>query len=253
MTKLQDLLKNPPLIHKKASGELTSWQLSDEILHYIDQNVSEDSITLETGTGVSTILFAIKHSHHTCISPSQPQVDRIKEYCQKHQINIDKIDFKVDCSENVLPSLNINKIDLVLIDGSHAFPIPFIDWYYTYQKLKVGGKMIIDDTQLWTGLVLKQFLNLEPEWKINKSSPPRSAIFTKIQKYTQPKWYAQQPYIVKNSYFFILNAKVKIFLRLLYNRNFDKLGKLIGNQLSKVKIKNKKNEVKKELVDELTL
>ena len=240
MEKLQELLNNPPLIHEEASGKFTSWQLSDEVLNFINENVNENSITLETGSGISTILFAIKSSHHTCINPSQKQVDRIKEYCQKHQISTDKIDFKIDFSEKVLPSLNINKIDLVLIDGSHAFPIPFIDWYYTYQKLKVGGKMIIDDTQLWTGLVLKQFLILEPEWKFNKNSPPRSAIFTKIQKYTQTKWYAQQPYIVKNSYFFIFKAKVSSFLQLLYGGNFDKLGKLMSNQINQLKMRQNK-------------
>ena len=232
MTQLQKLLENPPLIHKKASGEAISWQLSDEILHYIDQNVSEDSTTVETGAGISTILFAIKGSNHTCICPSQPQVDRIKAYCQQRQINIEKIEFKVDCSEDVLPSLKIDEIDLVLIDGSHAFPIPFIDWYYTYRKLSVGGTMIIDDTQLWTGLVLKQFLILEPEWKFQKNSPPRSAIFTKVEKYASAKWYGQQPYIVKNSSWFIFKAKVGIFLKLLYSRQFNKLSQLITNQLN---------------------
>ena len=232
MTEFQKLMADPPLLHKKASGEEISWQLSDEILHFINQNVGENSTTLETGAGVSTILFAIKGSHHTCINPSQAQVDRIKAYCQEHEINIDRIDFKVDCSENVLPSLNIGEIDLVLIDGSHAFPIPFLDWYYTYQKLRIEGKMIIDDTQLWTGLVLKQFLILEPEWRFHKNSPPRSAIFTKVQNYAGTKWYGQQPYIVKNSSLFIFKAKVKIFLGLLYNRKFNKLSQLIGNQLN---------------------
>ena len=232
MTKFQQLLENPPLIHKEASGEAISWQLSDEILHYIDRNVGEDSTTVETGAGVSTILFAIKGSYHTSISPCQAQVDRIKAYCQQHQISTEKIDFKVECSEDALPSLNISEIDLVLIDGSHAFPIPFIDWYYTYRKLTVGGKMIIDDTQLWTGLVLKQFLILEPEWKFQKNSPPRSAIFTKVEKYAGTKWYGQQPYIVKNSSWFILEAKVRMFLKLLYNRQFNKLGRLIANQLN---------------------
>ena len=239
MTKLQNLLENPPSIHEEGSGQLTSWQLSDEVLHYINENVNEDSITLETGTGISTILFAIKSSHHTCISPCRKQVDRIKKYCQKHQISTDKIDFKIDVSERILPSLNVNELDLVLIDGSHAFPIPFIDWYYTYRKLKVGGKMIIDDTQLWTGLVLKQFLILEPEWRLKKNSPPRSAIFTKIKKYAGTKWHGQQPYIVKNSYFRVLNAKIKRFLWLLGSKKFSKLNQLIANQLNQFPMRKK--------------
>lgn len=233
--KIQELLENPPLIHEEGSGKMTSWQLSDQVLYYINETIDENSVTLETGAGISTILFALKSSHHTCINPSQEQVERIKKYCHSHQISTDKIDFQVDFSEKVLPSLDINNIDLILIDGSHAFPIPFIDWYYTYRKLKVGGKMIIDDTQLWTGLVLKQFLSLEPEWQINKNSPPRSAIFTKVKKYTEPKWYAQQPYIVRNSYFLIFAAKVKIFLQLLADKKFDKLSKLIFNQFNQLK------------------
>ncbi|MFM2314976.1 MAG: hypothetical protein RLZZ04_4252 [Cyanobacteriota bacterium] len=232
---IQELLENPPLIHEEGSGKMTSWQLSDQVLYFINENINENSVTLETGAGVSTILFALKSSHHTCINPSQEQVNRIKEYCHSHQISTDKIDFQVDFSEKVLPSLDINNIDLILIDGSHAFPIPFIDWYYTYRQLKVGGKMIIDDTQLWTGLVLKQFLTLEPEWRINKNSPPRSAIFTKVKKYTEPKWYAQQPYIVKNSYFLIFAAKIKIFFQLLADKKFDKLSKLIFNQFNQLK------------------
>ena len=104
MTRFQELLENPPLIHEEGSGELTSWQLSNEVLHYINNNISEDSVTLETGTGISTILFAIKSSHHTCINPDRKQVDRIKGYCQEHQINTDKIDFKIHCSEDVLPT-----------------------------------------------------------------------------------------------------------------------------------------------------
>ncbi len=235
MIKIQELLKNPPLIHEEDSGKLTSWQLSDQVLDYINENINENSVTLETGAGISTILFAIKSSHHTCISPSQKQIERIQKYCEKYQINVNKIDFKIDLSEKVLPSLNIKNIDLVLIDGSHAFPIPFIDWYYTYRKLKVGGKMIIDDTQLWTGLVLKQFLTLEPEWQINKNSPPRSAIFTKVKNYTEPKWHAQQPYIVKNSYFLIFTAKIKTFFQLLANKKFDKLTKLIFNQVNQLR------------------
>ena len=91
--------------------------------------------------------------------------------------------------------------------------------------------MIVDDTQLWTGWVLKKFLIFEPEWKLNKNSPPRSAIFTKVQKYENAKWHGQQPYIVKNSYLTILIAKFKRFFRLLGNKKFGQLSKLIGSQL----------------------
>jgi hypothetical protein len=39
-------------------------------------------------------------------------------------------------------------LDLVLIDGDHAFPASFIDWYYTAEQVKLGGYVIVDDTNL---------------------------------------------------------------------------------------------------------
>lgn len=223
MISLQEILKDPPNLHRNSSGNLTSWQISDEVLDCIDRQVSDNSHTLETGAGISTILFAIKASHHTCIVPDQQQVNRIKEYCNQHQISTKKIDFKIDISENILPHLEINKLDCILIDGSHAFPIPFIDWYYTCQKLKVGGKLIIDDTQIWTGEVLKKFLMSEPEWQFQQESPPRSAIFTKVQEYINTKGFQEQLYTVNNSRIPILLAELKIAIGRLLNSDFSGL------------------------------
>jgi len=57
---------------------------------------------------------------------------------------------------------------VVLIDGGHAFPIPFIDWFYTNRWLKKDGILIIDDIGLRTVNVLYTFLIKQPEWKITK-------------------------------------------------------------------------------------
>ena len=113
---------------------------------------------METGAGISTILFAIKEANHTCIVPDPDLVSRIKSYCARMIVSVGRIDFRIDKSETTLPVLPIDQPDLVLIDGSHAFPTPFIDWYYTADKLRVGGMLMIDDTQLWTGHALKRFL-----------------------------------------------------------------------------------------------
>ncbi len=40
----------------------------------------------------------------------------------QHQISTQKIDFQIARSEDTLPSLELNELDLVLIDGRHAFP-----------------------------------------------------------------------------------------------------------------------------------
>lgn len=206
---LQDLINNPPLLHEGKSGELISWGLHNDTLHYIDQHVNETSKTLETGAGISTILFALKATNHICIVPNQRLIDRIKQYCIEHQISTEKIDFQLDRSENVLPSLDVNDLDLVLIDGRHAFPSPFIDWYYTSSKVKINGIVIVDNTELWTGMVLKKFLLSEKEWQFQQNFLLKSAAFMKLTEYSHLKSWSQQAYVARNSRHLIAAAKIR--------------------------------------------
>lgn len=135
-------------------------------------------------------------------------VNRIKEYCQKNQIYSDNIDFHVDISEKVLPSLPVNDLDLVLIDGRHGFPSPFIDWYYTCNKLKIGGMMMIDDTQIWTGAVLKDFLLSEPEWELKADLSSKTAVFVKLKEGSHSKTWSEQRFIADKSSYSILTSKI---------------------------------------------
>ncbi|AFZ22698.1 hypothetical protein Cylst_0338 [Cylindrospermum stagnale PCC 7417] len=210
---LQVLLQNAPLLHEVTPGTLTSWQISDTTLNFLDKHINKNSKTLETGAGVSTLLFAIKGACHTCIVPDIKLVNRIREYCQNNQILPHKIDFHVDISERVLPSLTVDDLDLVLIDGRHAFPSPFIDWYYTCNKLKIGGMMIIDDTQIWTGSVLKNFLLSEPEWELKADLSSKTAVFVKLEESSHAKNWSEQRFIADKSRYSIATSKV--------NRGFE--------------------------------
>lgn len=194
-TELQTLLAVQPKLHKDRAGNLVSYQASEEVLSFINQHVTENSQTLETGAGMSTILFALRGSEHTCIVPGQGQIDRIKQYCQDHQISSAKIDFQLHNSEVILPILNPKDLDLILIDGCHGFPIPFIDWFYATSHLKKDGILIVDDTQIWTGAVLKEYLLSEPEWELVQDIAPRATIFRKLQTEIRTKEWDEQPYI----------------------------------------------------------
>ncbi len=99
----------------------------------------------------------------------------------------------------MLPRLPADPLDLVLIDGSHGFPVPLIDWFYTADRLKVGGLLVLDDTQLWSVHILKQFLLLEPEWQIEQDFWPRSAVFRKTKPGTCAKNEFSQPFVVKQT------------------------------------------------------
>ncbi len=196
---LQDILNQPPQLHQDGSGESVSWGLVEEVLRFIDARVTADWATLETGAGLSTILFALKGAAHTCVTPNSPEVERIGAYCRQQGIATDTLHFEVRGSEAALPQLAPTPLDLVLIDGRHAFPTPYIDWYYTAERLKIGGLLIIDDLQLWTGQVLRDFLLAEPEWMLHTEFASRAVAFTKLREGSHRKEWGEQPYTVRNS------------------------------------------------------
>jgi hypothetical protein len=188
-----------PKFYRDGAGQLHSWRLSDALLAFIERHVSQGSKTLEIGAGVSTVLFAIKRTRHIAIVPNEDEASRIAAFCDAHRIARDTLTFEIDVSERCLPRLEVSGLDLVLIDGSHAFPMPFIDWYYTADRLRLGGLLLVDDTHLWTGHTLKTFLAAEPGWKLEADFPPRSVVFRKREGRTWGKNESEQPYVMQQT------------------------------------------------------
>ena len=198
---LQQLLDDAPAIHGEAGGDdLITHGLLVGALEFIDRVVQPGSRTLETGSGYSTILFAMKGAQHTCIVPNQPEIDRILAYCEQQSIDTSKLTFQAKPSERVLPTLDTGPLDLVLIDGSHSFPQVFIDWFYVAEALEVGGHMLVDDVHLWTGRVLRDFLAAEPEWQIVDELGGRTAIVRKTGQVDPDRVWNEQPYVLKKTH-----------------------------------------------------
>lgn len=217
---LDDLLLDPPLPHR---GGTLVWGLSKDVLRYIEGALEPGAKTLETGAGISTVLFALRSSEHTCITPTEQEVTLIRAYAEKRNISLEHVHFIVEYSQNVLPSLAREDLDVVLIDGGHGYPIPAIDWFYTARMLKTGGIVVIDDVQLWTGLELRRFLNEEDAWRLVRNFE-RSVAYAKVGEEYAREW-CFQPYIVRRSRRFrILNA-LKIGLGLLRRGEFSELAR----------------------------
>lgn len=201
MVTLSEIINSPPSPHKNEQGEYFALGFPEPVLTFIAGQVDQSSHTLETGCGLSTTVFALLGTKHIAISPAAYEFERIKEYCQDRGIATDQIRFCTDRSELVLPNLSCEPLDLVLIDGRHGMPAPFIDFYYSSSKLKVGGLLVIDDTWLWTGQVLKDFLLAEPEWVLEIDFPPRTAVFRKLAEGSQDKEWEHQKFVVELSEF----------------------------------------------------
>jgi hypothetical protein len=232
---LKQILQNPPDAHKNSNGQYYSMGIPEKVLSFVSDHIDQTSNTLETGCGLSTVIFALAQSHHACITPARHEIERVKDYCRQNGIAAQKVKFYCDVSENVLPTLECEPLDLVLIDGRHGFPAPFIDFYYAGGKLKVNGLLVIDDTWLWTGDVLKQHLLLEPEWKLEADFSPRTCVFRKLAEGSQSKEWTEQEFVVRNSRF-KLNDKPPSYLvttfRYIKRGEFSLLAKKIGRKLT---------------------
>ena len=224
---LDDVLSDPPLVHFDGTRV---WGLNEDVLRYIDDTLKQDARTLETGCGRSTILFALRSSEHTCIEPSKQAIDLIRDYCQKRNIPLDHVHFIADYSQNVLPTLAREELDLVLIDGGHGYPVPAIDWFYTAPMLKKGGVVIIDDVQLWTGLQLKRFLAEEKAWKRVRNFT-RATAYTKVGQEYALEWNFQ-PYIVHKSRLPRMLCLLHSSLGLLLRGKFSTLASKVRKQLT---------------------
>ena len=215
----EDLIRKAPKFHEGLGGEPHSHALADHVLAFVDGIVSGSMSTLETGAGVSTVLFALKECRHTCITPAEAEVERIKSFCESHRISTEKIQFIVGKSQNILPYLENEEFDLVLIDGSHSFPVAFLDFYYVAIRLTVGGILIIDDTNIWTGAVLRKFLLQEPEWELLQDFP-RSSAFVKSKQVNLDNVWLDQKFVKRRSFILNLRGRLRMMVFLIRQGEF---------------------------------
>jgi predicted O-methyltransferase YrrM len=205
-TILDLIIKERPQFHDSGS---ICYGLSAQTLRALWELAKPDSRTIETGAGLSTIVLAARGCNHTCITPSSDEVARIKQFCADHQIDVSRVTFMMSRSEDVVPGFSRGSFGLVLIDGRHGFPTPFIDWFYLGRALKMGGHLVIDDTQLFTVRLLVKFLSSDPDWRFVREYDYRTGVFQKTgNSYLNKEWCAQ-PFVTRYSRFSILRYNLR--------------------------------------------
>jgi predicted O-methyltransferase YrrM len=169
--------------------------IDPEVARFLHQTIVEGGRTLETGSGLSTIIFAMRKAYHAVVTPSPSEAAAIREYGREKQISMERVEFILEPSETYLPRCTLQDLDLVFIDGKHSVPWPFIDWFYTAEKLKVGGLCVIDDIHLESVLDLVKFLKEEPRWEFVWELPRRTIAFRKLSATIHDVAWHQQPYV----------------------------------------------------------
>jgi len=183
---LDRLLVDRPSLHGD-DGPATNWQLGHSILTWLVGEIPLGGRTLETGCGYSTIVLAPLSDHHIAISPVAAEHERIRRWCADHQVSTDALELVEVPSEIYLPAavasgrLAPGSLDLVLIDGDHAFPVPALDWYHTAPLLKVGGLVVLDDTQIRAVAEVAAFLRRDrSRWRLRHRAD-EAVVFEKLR------------------------------------------------------------------------
>src|SRR3954468_15013965 len=133
LTLIERVIADKPPVHDFEEAHFAPggvWDTDRDCYRFLAEHCGEGDNTLETGLGISTVLFAAWGTHHTCVVPNQGEVDRCRAYCEARGIGIRSVDFQVGFSDEVLPALPPRELALLFIDGGHGFPAPIIDWYY---------------------------------------------------------------------------------------------------------------------------
>jgi hypothetical protein len=169
------VLDTPPAVHREAPDGV--WATSRSCYDFMANHVGQGSHTLETGSGISTVLFAAWGCDHLAVVPDPSQAKAIEAYCAENDINTETLSFDLRPSEVALPDLTeCGELDLVFIDGCHGFPVPIIDWFYGAGRLRRDGVVVFDDVQLpQVSLLIEKFIQPDGRWEELKKTPKWSA------------------------------------------------------------------------------
>jgi predicted O-methyltransferase YrrM len=146
-------------------GGRATFGVSPALCRFLDGHLAPGAVVLETGSGLSSIVILRRGvARLISVTPYANEFETLQTYCAKVGIPTAPWQPVAASSLEWLPSATLPPLDLVLIDGAHAFPAPFIDWHYTAEALKVGGVVVVDDLQLVTARILADFLRADQRW-----------------------------------------------------------------------------------------
>ncbi len=118
-------------------------------------------LSAETGCGGSTIVLSHLSDRHTAFA-IEGEDRTITELRKRADLRNDKVVFVEGKTKDTLPRYRFeDKLDLVLLDGPHAYPLPQIEYAILFPQIRLGGWLVLDDIQIPSVYELFRFLRKE--------------------------------------------------------------------------------------------
>lgn len=120
--------------------------------------------TAETGCGLSTIVLSNIAETHLCFTIAAG--DSLEKVQAASHMRHERTTFVVGPSQLTLPNFSFaNPLDLVLIDGAHAFPFAQLDYFFLYPHIRRGGVIVLDDVHIPTVGQMCDFMREDKMWR----------------------------------------------------------------------------------------
>ena len=141
---LRDIVELPDDWH--SAGVCLQFPLRAMALH-APQRVMHSA---ETGCGKSTLLLSHLSEHHTVFTIDDTGLtNSLDRVTQSPLLRGAAVDFVVGPTQHTLPRHTFaSPLQVVLIDGPHAYPFPELEYYFFYPHLDRGALLILDDIHI---------------------------------------------------------------------------------------------------------
>jgi hypothetical protein len=163
MSVLAEIIEGAPSLHRAGT-------FSTAVLNSIVHHASAREIvhSAETGSGTSTLLFSHLSKHHTVFALDDG-TDSLRAVQRSPFLRPGVVVFVEGPTQITLPAHSFdNKLQLVLIDGPHAYPFPDLEYYYVYDHLDENALFIIDDIHIRSVNNLFEFLRADDMFELSE-------------------------------------------------------------------------------------
>jgi hypothetical protein len=125
-------------------------------------------LTVETGTGRSTLLFSHLSDRHLVFTKEDVgDGDSLAVVRACDLLHAASVDFVVGPTQRTLLGYEFDApIDVAYLDGPHAYPFPDLEYWAVYPHIPAGGLLVIDDVQIPTIANLFDVLRSDAMWEL---------------------------------------------------------------------------------------
>jgi hypothetical protein len=136
-------------------------------------------VSAETGCGGSTIVLSHLSKRHIAFG-IEGQDRTITELRAHPGLKAENVVFVEGETRFTVPSYRFGaELDLLLLDGPHAYPLPQLEFGHLFPLVRVGGWVVIDDIQIPSVHQLFAFLKQDPS-VVLEEIVVRTAFFRRV-------------------------------------------------------------------------